>query len=83
MNSRHDPHHEFEKTYSKTHMGYVLITCGKPTESGEMQVEMTYGGSSSLAHMLIDGAHSILEEAPEVEETACLDVETQKVHQLC
>lgn len=83
MNSRRDPHHEFERAYSKTHIGYVLITCGKPSDSGEMQVEMTYGGSTSLAHMLVDGAQSILDGSSQQEENVCLDSGSTKVHQLC
>lgn len=67
MKRQKDPHEEFEKTYSKSHAGYVLITCREPTSSGEMKVEMTYGGSASLANLLLDGAHDYLEDALDVE----------------
>lgn len=68
MKSKGDPHKEFEKTFAKSHAGYVLITCDQPAGNGEMKVEMTYGGSPHLANMLIDGAQSYLNEASEMEE---------------
>jgi len=64
MKPRRDPHKEFEKNYGQSQMAYVLITCGNPSKDGEMQVQMTYGGSSSLAHYLINGAQIYLEEEP-------------------
>jgi hypothetical protein len=67
MKSSSDPHREFEKAFSQKHVGYVLITCTPPSDSGEMQVKMTYGGSATLAHMLIDGAQAVLDEKSEQE----------------
>lgn len=58
-------HKDFEENHSDKHAGYVLITCAKPDAGGQMQIEMTYGGSPDLAHMLIDGAQGFLEEAVE------------------
>ena len=40
---------------------YVLITCGQPSEDGEMQVEMTYQGPATLASYLIQGAQSFID----------------------
>lgn len=60
MNSKDNAHEAFEKAFSKKHKGYVLITCQEPSASGEMKVEMTYGGSPDLANMLIDGAQTLL-----------------------
>jgi hypothetical protein len=40
---------------------YVLITCGKPSEDGKMQVEMTYEGDVSLAAYLIESAQGLLD----------------------
>lgn len=54
-------HEEFSESL-KNHAGYILITCQNPTESGQMKVEMTYGGSKALVNMLIDGAQELLEE---------------------
>lgn len=68
MEHNSDPHQEFEKTFSKNHAGYVLITCDQASDSGEMKVEMTYGGSPSLAHMLIDGAQSFLDDESDEED---------------
>lgn len=63
-----DPHEEFQKSLLENHAGYVLITCDHPSESGQMKVEMTYGGSPALASMLIDGAQELLNENMECEE---------------
>lgn len=60
MKPKNNPHKAFEEAFSKTHAGYVLITCDQPSDSGEMEVKMTYGGSPDLANMLIDGAQTIL-----------------------
>lgn len=73
MDSDSNPHKEFEKAYSKTHAGYVLITCDQPSDGGEMKVQMTYGGSSTLANLLIDGAQSFLEDEPDDDEKSCRD----------
>ncbi|MFV0340009.1 MAG: hypothetical protein ACK5MA_05160 [Parachlamydiaceae bacterium] len=67
MPRSNNPHEDFELHHSENQAGYVLITCAQPTNGGEMKVEMTYGGSPCLAHMLIDGAQTILEEAVEQE----------------
>ena len=73
MNSNRDPHKEFEKTFSKSHAGYVLITCENPTDDGNMHVEMTFGGSPALANILINGAQNYLEEQPGEEHEECLN----------
>lgn len=62
MKNNCDPHKEFEKLFSKHHAGYVLITCQNPTDDGNMNVEMTFGGSAALAHILINGAQMYLED---------------------
>lgn len=68
MKPHDDPHKEFEKSLSENHAGYVLITCDQPSPSGEMKVVMTYGGSVTLANMLIDGAQSYLDESIQEDE---------------
>lgn len=35
---------------------YVLITCSKPSDSGKMQVELTFEGDESLAAYLVETA---------------------------
>lgn len=40
---------------------YVLITCGKPSKDGEMQVQMTYQGDAALAAYLLQGAQSFFD----------------------
>lgn len=47
---------------SKNHACYVLITCDTPTDDGNMQVEMSYGGPVTLAGLLLQGAQSIIDE---------------------
>lgn len=66
MKSIDDAHKAFEEAFSKKHMGYVLITCEQPTDSGEMNVQMTYGGPMDLANMLIDGAQTLLDDESEL-----------------
>lgn len=48
---------------------YVLITCGQPSEDGEMQVEMTYQGDASLAAYLLQGAQYYIDQ-DEAQETS-------------
>ena len=46
---------------------YVLITCGQPSEDGEMQVEMTYQGDVSMASYLLQGAQIFIDQEDEDE----------------
>lgn len=46
---------------------FVLITCGQPSENGEMQVEMTYQGDAALAAYLIQGAQLFIDQEEEVD----------------
>jgi hypothetical protein len=46
---------------------YVLITCGQPSEDGQMQVEMTYQGDAALAAYLIQGAQFFIDQEEEQE----------------
>jgi hypothetical protein len=41
---------------------YVLITCGKPSKTGDMEINMTYQGDMDLISYLLDGAQSILDQ---------------------
>lgn len=66
MKQTNNPHKAFEEAFSKRHAGYVLITCDQPSASGEMKVEMTYGGGADLANMLIDGAQELLYDTSEL-----------------
>lgn len=45
---------------------YVLITCGEPSESGEMQVEVTYQGDVALASYILQGAQTFFDQEVEV-----------------
>ncbi len=44
---------------------YVLITCGKPSEDGKMDVEMVYEGDESLVAYLIESAQEIIDSQSE------------------
>ncbi len=44
------------KALSEDNECYVLITCGKPSDSGKMEVEMTFEGDEGLASYLIETA---------------------------
>lgn len=50
---------------SKNHLCYVLITCDRPSESGEMSVEMSYDGDAALAAYLLQGAQMFLDDQEE------------------
>lgn len=47
---------------AKKHACYVLITCDESSDSGEMQVEMSYEGDATLAAYMLHGAQLRLHE---------------------
>lgn len=55
---------------------YVLITCGEPTEDGQMQVKMTYKGDTTLASYLLRGAQYYIEKEEEEQEEHLLQTES-------
>lgn len=58
-----------EKELEKNNECYVLITCGKPSGEGNMQVEMTLGGVDPfLASYLLQGAQNMVDQNIENEE---------------
>jgi hypothetical protein len=42
---------------------YVVITCGKPSKEGKMNVEMFYEGDPVLASYLIDSASNMIDDS--------------------
>jgi hypothetical protein len=40
---------------------FVLITCKEPSEDGQMEVEMTYGGDPILAAYLVESASNLID----------------------
>ena len=52
---------------------YVLITCGNPSSNGELQVEMTYEGDTTVASYLLQGAQYYIdqEEERELQQETC------------
>jgi hypothetical protein len=53
------------KKLAKDKVCYVLITCGGPTDDGNMQVEMSYEGDAALASYLVYGAQAFFDEQEE------------------
>jgi len=60
MNKKSRQH--LQQALDKNPSCYVLITCGEPTEDGQMQVEMTYQGDATLASYLLQGAQSYIDD---------------------
>jgi hypothetical protein len=54
-------HKGIEKFLKKT-QGYVLLTCSKPDDKGDMQVEMSFDGDPDLLLYLLDGAKERIDE---------------------
>ena len=53
---------------------YVLITCGDPTDSGKMDVEMAYEGDPVLAAYLLDSAQTFIDPSEDdLEETRFIE----------
>lgn len=69
MNSRSRKH--LQEALDKNPSCYVLITCGDPTEDGQMQVKMTYQGDAMLASYLLQGAQLYIDQ--EEDENAYLE----------
>lgn len=57
-----DAQKQIKQTLTENNACYVLITCGKPNEDGDMQVEMTYEGDAVVAAYLLQGAQSFMDE---------------------
>jgi hypothetical protein len=66
MNTRSRRH--LQEVLDKDPSCYVLITCGQPTEDGQMQVEMTYQGDTTLAAYLLQGAQLFIDQEDNKEE---------------
>lgn len=54
-----------QKVLDKEACCYVLITCGEPSEDGEMNVEMTYQGDPATASYLLQGAQFYIDQEEE------------------
>ncbi|MCE2982711.1 MAG: hypothetical protein LW832_03995 [Parachlamydia sp.] len=52
---------QLEKALMQKNACYILITCGDPTQNGDMQVEMTYEGDATLASFLLQGAQTFID----------------------
>jgi hypothetical protein len=53
---------KLKKFLTENHECYVLITCGRPSKEGKMNVEMTYEGDALLASYLVESASGLLDE---------------------
>jgi len=61
MNKKSQKH--IHEVLENTPSCYVLITCGQPSENGQMEVEMTYQGDAALVSYLLHGAQNIIENS--------------------
>ncbi|MGH2639866.1 MAG: hypothetical protein ACRDF4_11410 [Rhabdochlamydiaceae bacterium] len=61
--ARKDQGQTITQLLSENNQCYVLITCGEPTQDGQMEVEMTYGGDPVLAAYLVESASTIMDDA--------------------
>lgn len=50
------------------HTCVVLITCGEPSEEGQMSVEMMYEGDSGLACYLLENAQEVIRQQLEAQD---------------
>ncbi len=53
---------EINRTLSENNACYVLITCGEPTQDGQMKVEFNYKGDPLLAAYLVESAQNIIDK---------------------
>lgn len=53
---------DVKNALAKNHSCYILITCGKPSADGNMQVEMSYEGDACLAAYLIESAQGVIDD---------------------
>ncbi len=65
MNKRSREH--LQEALDKNPSCYVLITCGQPSEDGQMQVEMTYQGDAALAAYLLQGAQLFIDQEEDLD----------------
>jgi hypothetical protein len=65
MNKRSRKH--LQEALDKNPSCYVLITCGQPSEDGQMQVEMTYQGDAALAAYLLQGAQLFIDQEEDLD----------------
>jgi hypothetical protein len=52
---------DLRKELAENNTCYVLITCGKPSKDGKMEVKMTYEGDECLAAYLLESAQGLIE----------------------
>lgn len=70
MNSRCRSH--LQNALKNNPVCCLLITCQGPSENGEMLVEMTHHGDTTLISYLLQGAQSVIDEQ-EADESSCED----------
>lgn len=58
----------------KKHACYILITCDEPTEDGQMQIEMTYEGDTTIASYLLQGAQAYINAQEEAEQSVIFEL---------
>jgi hypothetical protein len=61
MGKRSDNLMEINRTLAENNSCYVLITCGNPSQDGEMKVDLKYWGDPVQAAYLVESALNIIE----------------------
>jgi hypothetical protein len=62
VNKKFKGNEAIKNRLAKNHLCYVLLTCDKTTENGQMEVDMSYEGDPLLASYLLNGAQAIIDE---------------------
>ena len=52
---------DLKKAFSKRGVSYILITCTPPSQTGNMEVEMSYEGDIDLICYLLEHAKNCLD----------------------
>jgi hypothetical protein len=53
---------ELRHALSENDACFVLITCGRPSQDGQMKVELSYGGDPVLAAYLVESAQNLIDK---------------------
>lgn len=65
VNVKEQSSEKLRSLLDKDYMGYVLITCAEPSDEGKLQVELSFGGDSTLASYLVESAKGFFEAQDE------------------
>ena len=55
-------HDRLKKLMESSESCYIFISCGEPTDDGNMRVEMSYDGDPVLVSYLLENAQNTIDE---------------------